>query len=75
MATEACRQAGEVWKVINSRIVLANCQTTLDWNKPEPIMLLILPIILSRISQIFYPLFSMPSPIIPIIFFKFLLCL
>ena len=43
--------------------------------KPEPIMLLILPIILSRISQIFYPLFSMPSPIIPIVFFKFLLCL
>ena len=31
--------------------------------KPEPIMLLILPIILSRIFQTFYPLFSMPSPI------------
>ena len=40
-------------------------------SKPEPIMLLILPIILSRIPQNFFPLFSMPSPIILIIFFNF----
>ena len=43
--------------------------------EPEPIMLLFLPIIPSRNSQNFYPLFlfySHASPIIPVIFFKFL---
>ena len=39
--------------------------------KPEPIMLSMLPIILSRISNNFIP---MPSLIIPVVFFKFLLC-
>ena len=45
-------------------------------SKPEPIMLSVLPIIPSRISRIFahYSYFiPMPSPIIPVIFFKFLL--
>ena len=40
-------------------------------NKPEPIMLSFLPIILSRISYNFYPLFPMLSPIIPALFFTF----
>ena len=39
--------------------------------KPEPIMLSVLLIIPSRISHNFIP---MPSPIIPVVFFKFLLC-
>ena len=42
--------------------------------KPVPIMLSVLPIIPSRISHNYYSYFiPMPSPIIPVIFFKFLL--
>ena len=46
-------------------------------NKPEPIMLSVLPIIPSRISNIFthYSYFIlMLSPIIPVLFLKCLLC-
>ena len=41
--------------------------------KPEPIMLLILPIIPSIIFTHYSYFIPMPSPIIPVIFFKFLM--
>ena len=47
------------------------------WIKPEPIMLIVLPIIPSKTSQNFYSycyIIPMPSSIIPTLFFLRLLC-
>ena len=60
--------------VARSLMYSRNNYKTGPMTKPVPIMLLILPIIPSIIFAYYSYFIPMPSPIIPVIFFKFLLC-